>query len=214
MLGLQRTKEPARENGHRELASDVLSSGKKKGGLISAFAAGLRDPNAPSGLVTTFVLLGFTLLSTLCLYYALQFDREANQTIRISLWIAFVASAIFAIGAFVGGLDTYKIRFLRLPSTWLTLLTVLLAIILAWMRRGETGSLTDAQMFLLAAISALSIFSLISNMIKTNVVFGVLLTIIQLMFSLLIVVIIFLVMARSKGPEVDPYTGARLPPRE
>lgn len=125
--------------------------------------------------------------------FALTYGPTDNQGIRLGLWIGVFASVIMALVMFTTLLSFYRINLLYLPSTWVLLLDVVLIAILLY---GSQG--THAQQgystfqIAMAALILLTVgFALFLNIVKTNLLFGIILTVIQLALSILIVGLAF-----------------------
>lgn len=132
-----------------------------------------------TGRRDTFVLILWTAVAVPCFYFALQYGPLDNQYIRIGLWLGVVLGIILILRTFFAILREYKLNLLTSPSTWMMLLTAVLAVFL-FNRISEhfPGGFTNPDMLMLAGILVFSVWSLISNIVRTNVIFGVILTVI------------------------------------
>jgi hypothetical protein len=109
---------------------------------------------------------------------------------RIGLWVAFLIAAIAAFGELVATLKDYNLRFLALPSTWTMLLVASGGIILGFSRaNAPLAGLSTFDAILIAGIVLLAVLSTLSNISKTNLIFGVVLTLVQLVFSGLLILV-------------------------
>jgi hypothetical protein len=127
-----------------------------------------------------------------------------HQLLRIGVWIAFLLAFAFSVGAYVDCLRAYDLQFLSMPSTWLMLLNLALVWVLS-VSFGDSISLVngipwvhrtnDFGAILIAAIVLLFVSSVVSNIARTNLVFGVILTITQVLFSILLVILFYLIAA-------------------
>jgi hypothetical protein len=154
------------------------------------------------GWKKTFQLVGLLSASIFLISLALYVPTN-NQILQIGVWIAFLISSILTVGTCVDLLESYSVKFLSLPSTWLMFLNL----ILMWAFVSYFGSnfldlvrgaswahqLNSTGTLLLAGMILLIVASFISNIGQTNVLFGILLTIFQFVFSIILIVAFFLI---------------------
>lgn len=142
-----------------------------------------------NGYSDTLKFIVFTAGAAALLYLALQFGSSDNQYIRIGLWVAFLTIIIMAFRELFGTLRDYNLNFFTLPSTWLMLLVAVACIFLISGRQHSAAPLSTFDVISIAAILLFTAFSLFSNISKTNFIFGFILTLIQLLFAIVLVVI-------------------------
>jgi hypothetical protein len=161
----------------------------------------------PSGWAKTFLLVLFAASGALT-YFALQYGPADNQAARIALWLGFLLCALFTIAIFVDLTRSYQLNLLTLPSTWLMSLASILAIIFLFSHGvvddGEAfGSLfrnlTDGHMLLLAGLVVATISALITNIIKSNLLFGLLLSSVQLALVVLMLAMAVAIVIIASG---------------
>jgi hypothetical protein len=122
------------------------------------------------------------------LYLALQFGSSDNLYIPIGLWLSSLAASLLACGKLLQTLEDYNLNLLTLSSTWNMLLVAIGGGFL--LMGGVSEPLATVHVVLIAGILLFTGLSLISNISKTNVIFGIILTLIQLLLSALLIPIV------------------------
>ena len=147
-------------------------------------------PVGRGGFRDTIGLIVSTTAVVLLTYLAGQFGTGDNQFLRLGLWIFVILAAIYALVKFLSVTKDYEINLLTMGSTWWMLLTAILIGILLLYGSHGSNDYSTFDMVMFAAILVLSGMSLIYNISKTNLLFGAILTAIQLVFSILVIAII------------------------
>jgi hypothetical protein len=154
------------------------------------------------GWSKTFGLIVLAVLSVVLVQWALLYGPADNQIVRIGLWLGVLVCVCMTLSFFVEAMRSYQVHFLLLPSTWLMLLALALAVGFLFAHRtvndGELFSnwtdlfsnLTNLEVALLAGVMLCSFVSVIVNIAKTNLIFGIVLSALQLTFSVLLIVVI------------------------
>jgi hypothetical protein len=122
------------------------------------------------------------------LYLALQFGSSDNLYIPIGLWLSSLAASLLAWGKLLQTLEDYNLNLLTLSSTWNMLLVAIGGGFL--LMGGVSEPLATVHVFLIAGILLFTGLSLISNISKTNLIFGIILTLIQLLISALLIPVV------------------------
>jgi hypothetical protein len=147
----------------------------------------------------TVILLAACAVSILFAYYATSYGVEDNQIVRLVLWIGFICFVILTIVVFKLILSAYNVGLLTLlVSTFGAVLCVLLFAGFAMTHKGDGGLFSDIgslRMFILAGAILCLIFTVVTNVLKTNVLFGIVLTVTQLAFSVLLICVVYALMA-------------------
>lgn len=145
-------------------------------------------PRDGGGLANTLKVIAAMLAGAALLYLALLYGPSDNQYIRIGLWAAFFIAAAMTFKGLRDTLNGYGVRFLALPSTWMMLVVAVAGILLGFSRANEpSAGLSTFEVILIAGILLLTVVSAFGNVVRTNVIFGVVLTLVQLVFSGLLI---------------------------
>lgn len=146
-------------------------------------------------------VLGLIALTIALVNEALTFGAGDNQYLRFALWIEITIASMAALIFFTLALNDFGIRLLSEPSTYLSVLAVLLTAVFCVIRREHISwesvgtyfqNLSNVEMLILAIINVLIVFSLMLNIRATNVLFGIVLTVVQMALSVLLLLLVAL----------------------
>lgn len=151
--------------------------------------------STPQSWKQTIGLIIWMAIAGVVCQFAVAYGPTDNQGVRLGLWIGVFASIIMALVMFAALLRFYKVNLLYLPSTWILLLDVVLIVILLYGSQGTNGQqgYSTFQIAMAALILLTAGFSLFLNIVKTNFLFGIILTVIQLALSILVVALAFMI---------------------
>jgi len=151
--------------------------------------------STPQSWKQTIGLIVWMAIAGVACQFALTYGPTDNQGIRLGLWIGVFASVIMALVMFAALLRFYRVNLLYLPSTWILLLDVVLIAILLYGSQGTNAQqgFSTFQIAMAALILLTVGFALFLNIVKTNLLFGVILTITQLALSILVVALAFMI---------------------
>src|SRR5687767_15098543 len=151
-------------------------------------------PRKAPGWMATIVVVALCATAVLLFQHGLTYGAGDNQLVRFGVWAIFVFVTLAALVFFGATLAHYDVNLLRLPSTYLSLASVFLAVVLVLLRREIEPTfffteLSHFEMALLATVAAFFLSALAVNILKTNMVFGCLLTLVQVTFSVIVLVV-------------------------
>jgi hypothetical protein len=162
----------------------------------------LPPPVQRSGLADTIILVALLAVGIGVLYFALLYGPSNNQYVRIGIWVAFLVTGLLALRVLIRTLKDYQVEFFTLPSTWLILGAAMSAVVLMFSRgNAASADFSTLDVILIAAGMVLAAISLFGNVLRTNIVFGVLLTLVQLVFSGLVIIVTMAILFGRKGHE-------------
>jgi len=160
-----------------------------------------------SGWAYTALFLMVLGVGASCLYFGILSQPSHDPILRLAVWSGFVICTVFAIYIFFLTMRIYDVRLWRLPSTYLMLLVIILLLAVSTTFIDNPGRIQQFQlnaqtpnwvMLWIASVLVLVILSLIINIVKTNLVFAVLLTLTQLFVIFLILAVVATVFDSSK----------------
>jgi len=133
-----------------------------------------------------------SMIALLVLWVALflsTFGRgPTDQTVLIGLWTAFMITSIASLVIFSQLLRSYRTNLLTIPSTWLVTSAFALFVVLLWIGF-SAEPLSNVQIFLISAALLAVVVSLLTNIRGTHLVFGLVLTAVQLLFFVVIMAV-------------------------
>ena len=155
------------------------------------------------GARQTFGLIASIAGMVLSFYVVVHFTIDI-QAIRIVLWVAFAGLMILSIGMYMELLEHYDQTFIKLPSTWMTIGNFVLFVIFSasfgtpW----TVSHLNDLAVFMIVVMLVLFVGSLVSNVRRTSLLFGIVLTTIQSLLLPVAVTMCYVLLSLLAG-EID-----------
>jgi hypothetical protein len=168
---------------------DLGNSGLDDDGSIAfsidvASVESLPNKEMSDGAAMTTRFLFFLLITFFCSYAAyLGYFSESNTYIRIAYYVVYIFSFILMIGSFVSALEAYEYRFWKSGTTYGSQL-VMISLFMIPSLNPSDGPIAwvEVQIVLATFASVISIICLILNIGKTNLIFGLMLTVVQVFF--------------------------------
>ena len=137
-----------------------------------------------AGAAYTSMVLFCLLVSCACSYAAyLGYFSESNTYVRITYYVVYIFSVILMMGSFVNALEAYEYSFWKSGTTYGSQLVMIsLIMILFFNPNGGPIAWVESQIVLATFASVVSVICLLLNIGKTNLIFGLMLTFVQVFF--------------------------------
>lgn len=156
---------------------------------------------AASNWNITFLLLVATIATALSAYYAVLFGSDDNQLLRFGLWVILAAASFATLVCLFAALDAYDVKLRNLPSTYLSLVAIVLACVFVVSHSDTIQSenlisvfdeLSNVEMAMLAFFVVIVAVSAALNVANTNIILGLIVTAFQLALSILLIAFVLL----------------------
>jgi len=138
-----------------------------------------------AGAASTAAFVFFLILTVACSYAAfVGYFSDFNTYIRITYYIVYILSVFIAIGSFVSALEAYQYKFWKSGTTYGAQLVLISWVVIATLNPENTQGIAwnEPQIFWATFSGVVGILCLLRNIVKTNLIFGVMLTTVQVCF--------------------------------
>lgn len=176
---------------------------KESDDLVDSEQNGLTEDNQISGMPFGGTLQSIFLLATIAagiyfLYYSITNTYE--PTWKVIYWTSTTLLLVVSVGLFMAICNRYGLGASQIiAGLFLSTLAVVSAIALLWTTKGLTNQLDNGTVLLAVLAVGFSAWALVLNMVKSNLVFGILLTAIELTLSLALLVIVLYFWSQAQG---------------